>query len=93
MKLITAAVRVDCVYGADPIEVQSGSEPMLQAGVAFFDNTNLRGQHFCVACEDLAAVWQAATKSRHCDQRRASRRGPAPLLALLTRYSSHEPTD
>jgi len=83
--LITAVVRVDCVYGADPIQVQSGSEPMLQAGVCFFDDTNLRGQHVCVASEDLAQLYgKPPQNSRHCGQRRASRRSPAPLLAVLT---------
>ncbi len=55
--LITAVVRVDRVDGADPGQVRWGSGPMPQAGVCFFDDTNFRGQYFCVRSgEDLAQL-------------------------------------
>src|SRR5690348_18483145 len=55
--LITAGMRVDRLYAAAPGQVRWGSEPMPQAGVCFFDDTNFRGQHFCVASgKDVAQV-------------------------------------
>jgi hypothetical protein len=55
--VMTAAVRVDRAYGADPGQGQWrwGSGPMPQAGACFFDDTNFRGQYFCVAPGDNVA--------------------------------------
>ena len=41
-------MRVDRVYSADPSQMRWGSGPLPQAGVCFFDDTNFRGQYFCV---------------------------------------------
>ena len=55
--LITAVVRVDRVYGADPGQVRWGSGPMPRAGVCFFDDMNFAGQNFCVgAGQDVAEL-------------------------------------
>jgi hypothetical protein len=55
--LTTADMRADRAYAAAPGQVQWGSGPIPQAGVCFFDDTNFRGQHFCVASgKDVARV-------------------------------------
>jgi Peptidase inhibitor family I36 len=53
--LITAVVGVELAYGGG--QVRWGIDPMPQAGVCFFDDTNFRGQHFCVGRgQDLAQL-------------------------------------
>ena len=46
--LVTAAVRVDRVYGAAPGQRRFGTEPMPRVGVCFFEDANFRGQYFCL---------------------------------------------
>ena len=53
----TAVVGVNSVSGAEQGRMRWGAEPMPQAGVCFFNNTNFGGQYFCVrAGEDLAQL-------------------------------------
>ncbi len=58
MSMLGAAViGVGAASGAEPGQRRWGSEPMPQAGVCFFNNTNFGGQYFCVrAGEDLSQL-------------------------------------
>ena len=58
MSLLGAAVvGVNSVSAAEQGRMQWGAEPMPQAGVCFFNNTNFGGQYFCVrAGDDLARL-------------------------------------
>ena len=55
--LISTVVGVAPELGAAQHQGRWGSEPIPQAGVCFFSDTNFRGRHFCVdAREDMAEV-------------------------------------